>query len=216
MHRNVRFKKITTRRSKTCPTVAATTLAQAFKVDFWFPLLIPIPFYTHTIFSGYIGCYGNFIGNFYHSTRFHQYSVTFVLMKFLLLYQQTGKSARTRSAQTSADGPQPSQVKRKGPKSTKSQPKRQKTAPSSPPHPASPIHVESSPSSLEIQIQQARSPSRSAPQPQEAPADVLEQTADPADLIISSVVPLEQTSTAPPQGKILAIKLSPMYLFFKF
>ena len=34
MHRNVRFKKITTRRSEISPTVAAATLAQAFKVNF--------------------------------------------------------------------------------------------------------------------------------------------------------------------------------------
>ena len=33
MHRGVRFKKITTRRAKTSPSVAATTLAQAFKVN---------------------------------------------------------------------------------------------------------------------------------------------------------------------------------------
>ena len=77
------------------------------------------------------------------------------------------------------------------------------------------IHVESSPSSPEIQIQQAPSPSQSAPEPQEAPADVHEQTADPADPIVSLVVPSEQTSTAPPQGKILTIKLSPMDLFFQ-
>ena len=64
MHRCVRFKKITTRRSKTSPSVAAATLAQAFKVDFQFPLLILIPSYTHTIISQYIGCYGNIIGNF--------------------------------------------------------------------------------------------------------------------------------------------------------
>jgi len=32
MHRGVRFKKITTRRAKTSPSVAATALAQAFKV----------------------------------------------------------------------------------------------------------------------------------------------------------------------------------------
>ena len=36
MHRNVHFKKITTRRSETSPTVAAATLAQAFKVNFDF------------------------------------------------------------------------------------------------------------------------------------------------------------------------------------
>jgi len=130
------------------------------------------------------------------------------------LYQQTGKSARTRSAQTSVDAPQPSQVKRKGPKSTKSQPKRQKIAPSSPPRPVSLIHVESSPSSPEIQTQQAPSPSRSAPQPQEAPADVFEQIADLTDLSVSSVVTPEQTSTAPTQGKALMITLLPMILIF--
>ena len=106
----------------------------------------------------------------------------------------------------------PSPAKRKGPKSTKSQPKRQRTTPSPPPQPASPIHVESSPSSPEIQTQQVPSPPQPAPQPQEAPADVSEQTADPANLIISSVVPPEQTSTAPPQGKVLTIELSSMDL----
>jgi len=33
MHRNVRFKKITTKRAKTSPSVAAAALAQAFKVN---------------------------------------------------------------------------------------------------------------------------------------------------------------------------------------
>jgi len=119
--------------------------------------------------------------------------------------------AKTRNAQTSADAPQPSQVKRKGPKSTKSEPKRQRTAPS-PPHLASPIHVESSPSSPEIQTQQVTSPPRSAPQPQEASADAPEQTGDPANLSTSSVVLPAQTSTAPRQGKVLSIELSLMDL----
>ena len=78
----------------------------------------------------------------------------------------------------------------------------------------SPIHVESSPSSPKIQTQQVPSPPQLAPQPQEAPVDVLEQTADPADLIISSVIPPEQTSHAPPHGKVLTTKLSPMDLLF--
>ena len=73
-----------------------------------------------------------------------------------------------------------------------------------------PIHVESSPSSPEIQTQQIPSPPQSVSQPQEAPSEVLEHTADPADLITSSVVPPEQTSTAPPQGNILTTKLSPI------
>jgi len=33
MHRGVRFKKITTKRAKTSPSVAAAALAQAFKVE---------------------------------------------------------------------------------------------------------------------------------------------------------------------------------------
>jgi len=156
-----------------------------------------------------LGCYRNFIGNFYLSTKFHQYSFMLLHMKSWLLQQQTGKSVKNRGAQTSADAPQPSQAKRKGPKSTKSQPKRQRTAPSPPPRPASPIHVESSPTSPEIQTQQVPSPPRPAPQLQEAPADVPEQITDLADLSISSVVPPDQTDTAPPQGKVMTIALSP-------
>ena len=75
-------------------------------------------------------------------------------MKLLLLYQQTGKSAKTRSTKASADAPQSNKVKRKGPKSTKSQAKRQKTTAPPPPPLGSPIHVESSPSSPEAQTQQ--------------------------------------------------------------
>jgi len=127
-------------------------------------------------------------------------------MKLLLLYQQTGKSARTR---TTADAPQSGQVKRKGPKSTKSQAKRQRTASPPPPTLRSPIHVESSPSSPEVQTRQAPSPPQpeEVPQPEEISADVLEQTADPVGSIISSVVSSIQTSTAPPQGKVLSIRL---------
>ena len=83
--------------------------------------------------------------------------------------------------------------------------------------------MESSPSSPEAQTQQAPSP----PQPQEEPypeehqpeetsTDVLEQTADPASLIIASVVSSIQTSTATPQGNILSIKLLLMNLPLHF
>jgi len=135
-------------------------------------------------------------------------------MESWLLSQQTSKSTKTKGAQTSTDAPQTIQAKRKGPKSTKSQPKRQRIAPSPPPRPASPIHVESSPSSPEIQTQQAPYPPHPVPQPQEAPADVSEQIADPADLSISSVVPPEQTSTVHPQGKVLTISSSPINFIF--
>ena len=132
-------------------------------------------------------------------------------MKLLSLYQQTGKSAKTRSTKTTADAPQSSQVKRNGPKSTNSQAKRQKKAAPPPPPPplGSPIHVESSPSSPETQTQQAPFP----PQPQQEPqleetlADVHEQTTDPVESIISLVVSSIQTSTAPPQGKVISIRL---------
>jgi len=128
------------------------------------------------------------------------------------------------------DAPQSSQPKRKGPKSTKSQAKRHRTA-KPPPPPRSSIPVESSPSSPEAQTQQAPSP----PQPQEEPqpeelqpeerqpeeisADVHKQTTDPANLIIASVVSSIQTSTALPQGNILSKKYSrwiyfPLYNYF--
>jgi len=149
-------------------------------------------------------------------------------MKPLLLYQQTGKSAKTRSAKASADAPQASQAKRKGPKSTKSQAIRQKTAPPSSPPPVSPIHVESSPSSPEVQTQQAPSPTQpqeepqleepqpEEPQPEEISVDLHEQTADLVSSIIASVVSSIQTNTAPHQGKVLSMKLLPMNLFFDF
>ena len=111
--------------------------------------------------------------------------------------------------------PQSTQVKRKGPKSTKSQAKRQKTI-APPPPLGSPIHVESSPSSLEAQTQQTPSPPQpqEAPQPEETSADVHEQTADPVGLIIASVVSSIRTSTASPQGNVLSMKSLPMDLSF--
>jgi hypothetical protein len=44
MHRGVRLKKVTTKRMKASPSVAASTLAQAFKVNFQTLSSIPIPF----------------------------------------------------------------------------------------------------------------------------------------------------------------------------
>jgi len=55
MHRGVRLKKITTQRTKTSPSVAATALAQAFKVNSRILQLIPIPFLYFHNFSGHIG-----------------------------------------------------------------------------------------------------------------------------------------------------------------
>jgi len=65
MHQNIRFKKMTTKRSKTSPSVAAATLAQAFKVKSSnFLFIMPILSHIHTILSGCIGYDWNVIGNF--------------------------------------------------------------------------------------------------------------------------------------------------------
>jgi len=72
------------------------------------------------------------------------------------------------------------QPKRKAPTSTKTQPKWQKVAPSSPPHPA--------------------------PQIQANLADAPEQTIDPFNQGTSSVVDPEQATIASPEGKISIIK----------
>ena len=77
--------------------------------------------------------------------------------------------------------------------------------------------MESSPSSLEVQIQQASSPQPheepqveepqpEVPQLEEIPVIVHEQTTDPAGSIIASVVSSIRTSTASPQGNILLCK----------
>ena len=119
---------------------------------------------------------------------------------------QTGKDQKY---QDECRCPQSCQAKRKAPKSTKMQPKRQRTASPPPPPPRSPIHVESSPSSPEVQTRQAPSSPQpqEVPQPEEISADVLKQTTDPVRSIISSVVSSIQTSSAPPQGKVLSIRL---------
>jgi hypothetical protein len=47
---------------------------------------------------------------------------------------------------------------------------------------------------------QQEEPQLEAPQPEDTPADVGEQTTDPAGSIISSIVSSIQTSIVPPQG----------------
>jgi len=186
VHRGIRLKKVTTKRTQTSPSVAASTLAQAFKV------------------------YSQFLYQFY------SYVCCTCTHKSPFLYQQTSASAKTKSK--GADAPQSSQQKRKGAKGTRAQAKRQKVA--TPPPPVSPIPVESSPSSLEAQTQQAPSlppvqeapqveepqpeePQPEVPQPEIISADVQEQTTDSAGSIIASVVSSIQTSIAPPQGNTL-------------
>ena len=89
---------------------------------------------------------------------------------------------------------------RKSLKSTKTQPKRQRTAPSSPPHPAPWIQAD------------LPSPPHPAPQTQVDLANVSEQVIDLVDLGTSSAVPPEETIVIPPQGKILIIKSLQMAL----
>jgi hypothetical protein len=55
---------------------------------------------------------------------------------------------------------------------------------------------------------------RHRPSQQEAPANVSEQVANPADMGTSSAIPPEQSVTIPPQGKVLIIELSPMNFIF--
>ena len=47
MHRGVRLKKVTTKRTKTSPSVAASALAQAFKVNLQISLPILFSCLTH-------------------------------------------------------------------------------------------------------------------------------------------------------------------------
>jgi len=63
MHRGVRFKKITTKRAKTSPSVAAADLAQVFKVESFYLFNL---YRFHSILTQPFqdGCHGNFIGNF--------------------------------------------------------------------------------------------------------------------------------------------------------
>ena len=83
MHRNIRFKK-TTKRSKTFPSVAAATLAQAFKVKCSnFLFIMPISSHIHIILSGCISYDWNVIGNFvlyqaFYSFKFQQFFSAFI------------------------------------------------------------------------------------------------------------------------------------------
>jgi hypothetical protein len=61
---------------------------------------------------------------------------------------------------------------------------------------------------------QQEEPQLEAPQPEDAPADVGDQTTDPAGSIILSVVSSVQTSIIPPQGNVLPTILLPMSFSF--
>ena len=145
MHRNIRFKK-TTKRSKVSPSVAAATLAQAFKVFSIF-LITPISSHTYIIFSEHIGRNGTssitlFCTKLYFLAKLHQYPFYTQLTEPLFSITANWRIGKDQKhANIGCRCPQPSKAppKRKGPKSTKTQPKRQKIAPSSPPRPTYPI-----------------------------------------------------------------------------
>ena len=150
MHRGVYFKKITTRRTKTSPLVAATALAQAFKVENFhlFNLYRFHSILTQT-FQDTSAAMGTSSVTFSVSTKIPSilcYTCTYETFIIVPANWQIGNDQKYQGKRRC---PQASQAKRKGPKSTKSQAKRQRTA--SPPLPplGSPIHVESSPSSPE-------------------------------------------------------------------
>ena len=185
MHRGVRLRKVTTRRTQTSLTVAAPTLARAFKAISQIFIL-----FTLTIFT----------------------SALFILINPCSLLQQTSASAKV--TRQGADATQSSQPKRKGTTGAKTRTKRQKVA-TPPPPPVSPIPVESSPSSPETQPQQAPSPppmqeapqiegpQQEEPQTEGTSADTGEQTTGPVGPIIPSAVFPIQTIVVPPPGNIL-------------
>ena len=191
MHRNMRFKKITTKRTKTSPSVAAATLAQDFKVNnFYFFNLYRFHSILTQPFQDTSAAMGTSSVTFTVLTIIPSTLCYICTYETFIVVSANWQIGKDQKYQDNYRCPQSSQVKRKGPKSTKSKGKRQKTAAPSPPPPGSPIHVESSPSSPEAQTQQAPSPPQpqEAPQPEETSADVHEQAADPVGSIIASVV----------------------------
>ena len=191
MHRGVRLKKVTTRRTQISPSVAASTLAQAFKVHF------------QTL-----------------SYRSHSYICCTCTHKFPFLHQHTGASARTRSKSADApQSSQPKRKGAKNTRAQAKRQKTATPSPppvspipveSSPSCPEAQTQQAPSPPQLQeapqVEEIQPAGPQSEVPQPEDRSADVGEQTTDPAGSIIASVVSSIQTSTAPPQGNILLQK----------
>jgi hypothetical protein len=184
VHRGVRLRKVTTRRTQTSPTVAAPTLARAFKA------ICQIFSFMLTIFI----------------------SAIFMLINSCSLLQQTGASAKARCEST--DAPQSSQPKRKGTTGAKTGTKRQKVATPPPPpvspipvesSPSSPeAQPQQAPSPPPMQeAPQIEEPQQEGSQTEDTSADTGEQTTGPVGPVIPSAVLPIQTTVVPPPGNIL-------------
>ena len=210
MHQGVRLKKVTTKRTKTSPSVAASTLAQAFKITVQTLSSIPIQF-LHLL---------------------HLYSQIFIAVP---AYQyigkdqkydcrcppvQSGKKERLQEHEITSKAPEDS--------NTFSSPSVSNPSGIFSFLSRSPNATSTISSSAARSTPSGRTPTRRAqlevPQPEDTSADVHEQTADPASSIIASVVSSIQTSTAPPQGNTPCMKslsmnllsLSYNYFYYSF
>ena len=187
MHRGVRLKKVTTRRMKTSPSVAATSLAQAFKVNFYTDLIL-IPITLVLI---------NFSLLYQHTgTSVKTRSTTTDAPQSSQPKIKDPKSTRPQAKRQRTATPPPPPRSPIPVESSPSSPEVQTQQAPSPPQPQEEPQTEEP---------QPEEPQPEEPQPEEISADVHEQTADPTSLIIASVVSSIQTSTAPPQGNMLSI-----------
>ena len=196
MHRGVRLKKVTTKRAKTSPSVAASALAQDFKVNF----------YTDFIFTSNMLV----LTNLHHGTSkpaHRQGPEAQVPMPPSLVSRREKVSSKSTRAQTKCQRvatPPPPPV---SPIPVESSPSSPKTQTQQEPFPSQPQEAP------QVEEPHPEEPQLEVPQPEDTSADVHEQTINPSGSIIASIVSSIQTSIAPPQGNILFMRLSPMNLF---
>ena len=183
MHRGIRLRKVTTRRTQTPPSVAASTLAQAFKVA-----VKPLRLYQSYLYIGY--------------TCIHKF--LFVVTANQCIGKNQEPRCRCPPVQPAKEeGHQGNQGCNKMPESGNS---------SSPPASPIPVESSPSPPDVEIQqapspprpqeVPEVDKPQQEEPQAEGTSADVGEQTTGSAGSITSSSVPPIQTSIVPPQGNI--------------
>jgi len=178
-------------------------------------LFIPISSHTHITFSGYIGCNGNLIGNFYSFAKTPPIPFYISIHEILVVATadwQIIKDQERSNIRCRCPLAQSSSSQEKG--SEKHQDPAEALEDNTIFSTSSGIPDPNSILSFSIGSPDTRStfPPRSVPQSQEAPTDVSEQIADSVDLGTSSVAPPEQTISIPPQGKVLITELLPMNL----